>query len=329
MNENKQEKKQFKIKIAGFTFGLGHIIAVVAIVVIIAVVSMVSSAKQQAEIDAEVERARQEREAAIAAAQQGNATNTTPVFDIHSQIQESLVKQYGIPPEGFEWGYDGSLVALGDADHTCEDVVYMFLRSLSILDFSTAERYSTDSAVIKAYQTYYGFVSDAMTNYYNNFLRKQFKVSITSLEVLGISDIAVFADGTEYLTITVSIMDLTDKDFWVSDRDTLFAQMRVYRETESDSTKMEQYVYEYLYDKYVDGSVSKRDRTIELVVTKQNGGGWLVSGDRELCAYLQYENGVDVARYILKEFESWYMDVTLKEQLEAVYGTQSPSMDEE
>ena len=313
---NQNEQKPFKIKIAGFTFGMGHIIAVAALIIIVVAVSLISKAAEdrKAQADYEAYLAEQER---LRAMQQNQDTGE---FDLHAQIQASLIAQFGVPPEGFEWGYTGELVALGDDDHTCEDVVYMFLRSLSILDFSTAARYSEDSVVISQYQNYYGVVSDAITDYYRNFLRKQFKVSLTSLEVEGISDVAVFADGTEYLTITVTILDLTDKDFWQADRNSIFQQMRVYKETEADSIKMEQYVYDYIYDKYEDGSIAKKSRTIELVVSKQNGGGWLVSGDRELCAYLQYENGVDVARYILNEFETWYMQTILDEQLSSFGG---------
>lgn len=318
MNET-TEKKGFKIKIAGFTFGLGHIIAVAAVIIIIIVVSMIQSSAQAKRDQEEYDRIMAEREAAANRVGQQSQQE----YDLHAQIQASLRAQFGDPPEGFEWSYTGELVALGDADHTCEDVVYMYLRSLSILDFSTAARYSNDSVIISQYQNYYGIVSDAITDYYRNFLRKQFKTALTSLEVDGISDVAVFADGTEYLTITVTVMDLTDKSFWEVDRDELFQQMYVYRKTETDNTKMEQYVYDYIIDKYDAGEVSKRQRTVELVVTKQNGGGWLVSGDRELCAYLQYENGVDVARYIFNEFESWYMGVILQEQIDGMTGMTS------
>lgn len=310
---NEQNKKGTKIKIAGFTIDIKVLIVVVLLIVGFIIFSMVS---------ADAKRKADELEAQKYIDMDNANTTPEPVggdeYDIHAQIQESLRAQYGNPPEGFEWGYAGELIALGDEDHTCEDVVYMFLRSLSILDFSTAERYSSNSIVISQYQNYYNPNSDALTDYYRNFLRKQFKVSLTSLEIGGISDVAVFADGTEYLTITVSMIDLTDKDFWQSDRDSLFSQMRVYRETETDGIKADQYVYEYIYDKYETGAIGKRDRTIELVVTKQNGGGWLVSGDRELCAYLQYENGVDVAKYILNEFEEWYLAVLIQEQIDEV-----------
>lgn len=308
-------KKPFKIKIAGFSFGIGHIVALALIVGIVALSSFISAENKRKADQLAIEQ--RQAELAILMQQQNNGE----VLDVHAQIQASLSQQYGIAPDGFEWGYSGELIAIGnDDDHTCEDVVYMFLRSLSVLDFSTAERYSSGSAIISDYQNYYSIISEAITDYYRNFLRKQYKVSLTSMEVTGISDVAVFADGTEYLTIEVKVLDLTDKDFWRDDKDEMFSTMRVYRETEEDTTKLEQFVYDYIYEKYEDGTVGKKSHTIELIVSKQNGGGWLVSGDNELNAYLQYERGVDTARYILAEFSDWYTAVRLQEQLEAMGG---------
>ena len=43
-----------------------------------------------------------------------------------------------------------------------------------------------------------------------------------------------------------------------------------------------------------------------------------MSGDKELDAILTYENGIDVANYIIDAFEEWYMDTTLKEQIEEI-----------
>lgn len=312
-NNGNVVKKKFKIKIAGFSFGLGQIIAVALIIGVIMLASWISS-EQKRKAD---QLAYEQRMAEIEAFKNQNMNGQT--FDLHAQIQAQLTAKFGVPPEGFEWGYTGELVPLGnDDEHNCEDVVYMYLRAISILDFSTAARYSEDSAVIKSYQSYYGIAAEVITDYYRNFLRKQYKLSLTSLEIDGISDIAVFADGTEYLTITVRVLDLTDKDFWESDRDSLFQQMRIYKETEADSVKLEQYVYDYMLDKYEDGSISKKQHTIELVVSKNSGSGWLVSGDKELDSYLQYERGVDVAKYIISEFNSWYQQTIMDEQMAAI-----------
>lgn len=310
-NEEQKPKKKFQVKIAGFTFGVVHFAILGVIILVIIISSAVKSEKEKREAEAEIARVQQELNS--------HKTTDTGTVDIHAQIQQQLSEQYGQAPDGFEWGYTGNLVALGnDDDSSCEDVVYMFMRALSILDFSTAEKYSSDSKVVSDYKNYYSDVSNSITDYYSNFLRKQFKKSITSIEVTSISDKAVFSDGSEYVTLNLNVLDLTDKDFWLNDKDSLYSTMRTYKETESDDTKMKQYVYDYIYSKYEDGTIGKHPVTVELVVTKQNGGGWLVSGDGELNSNLKYENGVNTAEYIINSFEKWYQQTTLKEQLDSI-----------
>lgn len=312
-NEEQKPKKKFQVKIAGFTFGVVHFAILGVIILVIIISSAVKSSKENAAAE---EAARQAEEAAQNAA---NAQGASTTIDVHAEMQKSLTAQFGEAPDGFEWDYTGNLVALGnDDDATCEDVIYMFIRSLSILDFSTAERYSDNSEVVSSYKDYYSTVSNTITDYYSNFLRKQFKKSITSIEINNISDTAVFSDGSQYVTLNLNVLDLTDKDFWEKDKDTIFSKMRTYKETETDDTKMNQYIYDYIYSKYEDGTIGKRPITVELVVTKQNGGGWLVSGDGELDAALEYENGVDVATYITDSFNTWYRDVTLQEQMDTI-----------
>lgn len=314
-NNGNPIKKPFQIKIAGFTFGKGHIIALIIVVTIVLISSLVSSHNADKEQEERAAEAQKRINEALAKA--GTGDNTS--LDIHEQIQMQLREQFGNPPEGFEWGYTGELIALGNDDgSTAEDVVYMFVRALSILDFSTAERYSEDSVVVQSYQDYYGIVANSITNYYDNFKRKQFKTSLTTLEVENIKDVAVFSDGTEFVTLQVAALDLQDKDFWREDEMELYETLRVYKDTEEDEAKLEQYVYNYILDCYEAGKIGKRSYTIELVVGKDNGAGWLITGDKELGAILTYENGVNTARYILDNFNDWYMDVTLEEQIETI-----------
>jgi hypothetical protein len=295
------------MKIAGYNIGKKQIIIVGIIVVIIAIASMYSNAKKEKEKEARLAAAREEKE------QSTTEKSTTEELSRSEQVQQQLVKKYGDAPEGFEWDKQGNLIALSDDESTPEDVMYYFLRSLSVLDFSTAQRYSDNSYVISSYQKYYTDQQESRTSYYNNFLRKQFKFSLESLEVLSIEDTAVFADGTEYITIKVNTLDLTDKDFWEADKDEIFQTMRTYEETETDNTKAKQYLYDYIYSKYEDGTVGKKESTLELILTKSNGEGWLVTGDGELNDLLQYNKGVDVAQYIINEYTDWYKDVVREE----------------
>ena len=83
--------------------------------------------------------------------------------------------------------------------------------------------------------------------------------------------------------------------------------------TEDDDTKKDQYVYNYLLKAYENGKVPKRSIDIELVVSKDNGGGWLVTNDGELNSTLSYEWGLDIAEYIKKEYDKWSLEKDLNE----------------
>lgn len=306
INETKEPKK---IKIAGWEFTSKQIFVFVVIVGLVFLFSWYSDYKQKKENAERAAQAQKELDEAFSNIVPDNSFDTNRDY-----LQESLIAKYGNPPEGFKWTVTGGLTAIGD-ETPVEDVAYAFLRSLSMMDFSIAEKYSKDSSVIGDYRTYYDSITQSITSYYDNFLRKQFGESIKSLAIDGVDSSAVFADGTVYLTVKVSCLDLTDKDFWEKDRDSLFAQMKVYRDTETDNTKLKQYVFDYIYDAYVNGTVGKRQSVVQLVCDKSYGGGWLVTNDKELAAILKYENGVDVAQFIFDEFEDWYLKVTLEEQL--------------
>ena len=241
----------------------------------------------------------------------------TTEYNFHDQFQESLRKKYGDPPEGFEWDSLGNLVAVdGDVDMSCEDVVYTYLRSLSILDFATAQRYASSSTVSETYSGYYNDVTAEIADYYNDFLRKQFKFALTTLEIENVSDTAVFPDGTQYVSVDLNVLDLTDKDFWLADKDTIFDNMYTYDVTETDGTKMEQYIYDYIYNAYEQGKIGKHKITVEIVVSKGNGEGWLVSNDGELSHQLSYEWGTDVAAYIKQQYQSYSIDRQIQESIQ-------------
>lgn len=309
--ENQQNQKQpFKLKIAGFEFGKKQIIIFCIIVTVIFAITTINKKKKQNEIDKRYNELMQGTNESDYSNNDNNNSSSSDDFDFHYQIQQSLSEEFGSAPDGFEWDYDGSLIPLGD-ESEAEDVLYMFLRALSILDFSTAERYSKNSSIIASYQDYYN--NYGIIDYYDNFLRKKFKLTLTTLEVNSIKDTSVFADGTEYVTLVVSILNLQDKDFWRDDSEELFNTMRVYKETEEDDTKVESYLYEYIYDKYESGDVGKKTYTLEVVLSKDNGGGWLVENDSELDALLEYSWGIDIAKYIKDEFNNWLLDKNMEE----------------
>ena len=195
-----------------------------------------------------------------------------------------------------------------------EDVLYTYLRSLSMLDFYTAQEYSEDSNVVSTYQDYYA--NYGIEDYYDDFLRKQYKYALTTLEILQIGDTAVFADGTENVTVKLNMIDLTDKDFWLKDKDTLFDTLFNYKVYQDDDTKADQYLYDYIYNLYEQGSLPKKEVDVEIVLGKSSGGGWLVTNDKELDAALGYDWGTDIAKFIHDEYQQYELKRTLKESLD-------------
>lgn len=296
------------MNIGGFNIGKKTVIIVGAVVVAIAVSSIASSNAKKKELEDRIEAERIRREQALS-----SEAETTVALTFDEQQQKALIEEYGEPPEGFRWDFAGNLVAISSDDITPEDLLYTYVRSLSMLDFATAQRYSSQSFVVSTYSKRYSAISASITDYYNDFLRKQYKYALTTLEVLGLGDVAVFADGTEYITMKIMSLDLEDKDFWQEDKETLFETMRIYDDTEDDDIKKQRYVYDYIYNAYESGLVGKKEYTIEFVLSKESGAGWLVSDDSELNSILDYTNGVDVASYIFREYSDWIRGKQLEE----------------
>lgn len=296
------------MKVGGFNLGKKTIIIGGVVIAVLAVIGGISSINSNAEKQKRVEEAEQR----IAEAEQ--QTQEVESYDYEAELQKSLVEKYGEPPEGFQWTITGELEALSSDDMSSEDVIHTYIRSISILDFATAQKYSKNSKVYDTYMSYYDEVSNAVTDYYNQFLRKQYTFALESIENLGIESTATTADGTMIVSVKLNVLDLTDKDFWRDDMQEIYRQMRIYGDTESDDTKKEQYLYDYVYSKYEDGTIGKREVVCDFKITKENGGGWLISDDGELNAYLCYDQGMDVAQYILSEYNDWLIDTTLAEQ---------------
>lgn len=306
-----QEKELAKkyIKIGNFNIKKSTILIAIVFITIVFIGSAISNSKEQKE--------QQQRllEAQSKLASLNREVTTTETLSYAEQIQKMLREKYGEPPEGFEWGYTGELIALGTEDLSQEDVIYTYIRALSILDFATAQRVASSSSILDMYNEYFGVGSQALADYYNNFLRKQFRVALQSVEIDAIEDIGIFADGTAYITVRINCIDLTNKDFWQEDREEIFNTMRFYDETEMDSVKKESYVYDYIYQAYLDNKIGKHSVTVDFVVDKLNAGGWLISNDSEFKQVLSYESGVDVAAYIMQLYNEWYRDKKLEESV--------------
>lgn len=239
-----------------------------------------------------------------------STSETLSDYDLEQQAYEQA---WGKAPDGFRWDDDGNLVAISSDDMNSEEVLWSYLRALSILDFSSVKKYSSTSMVYNTYENYFSDSALGNTSYYQQFIRKVYKLVLTTLEVDGITNIAVFPDGTNIATVKVKLLDLTDKDFWRADENNLYQVLRGYNERETDNTKASQYLYDYIYENYEKGNVDKRSVTLEIKLTKVNKGGWLISDDTDLSMAISYENGVNIADYILECYNEWYED-TLEEE---------------
>lgn len=296
--------------IAGFKITKNHIVTLAIVAGVIGLIGFKNSLERKASEEDAKQKAKEAAEEYQRTHQQGTEFS----YDYDAVLQKNLVKKYGDPPDGFKWSVTGDLVAVGSDTMNAEDVLYTYLRSLSMLDFYTAQEYSEDSNVVSTYQDYYA--NYGIEDYYDDFLRKQYKYALTTLEILQIGDTAVFADGTENVTVKLNMIDLTDKDFWLKDKDTLFDTLFNYKVYQDDDTKADQYLYDYIYKLYEKGSLPKKEVDVEIVLGKSAGGGWLVTNDKELDAALGYDWGTDIAKFIQDEYQQYELKRTLKESLD-------------
>lgn len=260
-------------------------------------------AKQQ-----EVQQQQEEKEKQLndnSGIQQGTGTDKYLI-----SIQDRLANRWGKAPEGYIRNQDGSLQSLGDKDMTSEDVLYAYLRSLSILDFSSVQKFSRKSDVVKTYNEFFNSKNNS-NDYKDSFIRKMYKEALLSIEIVGVEDQAVFADNKVAYTVKLKLLDLTNKEFWVEDKEEIYKQLMLI-DSEGDSTKSEQYIYDYVIEKYSNNR-DKITREIRLDITLEKfadlGSGWLVSIDKELDANLKYKDGKLFTTYVIEQFREYKREV--------------------
>lgn len=219
------------------------------------------------------------------------------------QIQKRLADRFGAPPEGYVLNQDGTLQSLGDPKMSSEDAMYAYMRSLSLLDFSTVQKFSRKSSVVKSYDEFFNSKTSS-SDYKDAFIRKMYKEALLSIEILGVENQSVFADNKVVYTLKLRMLDLTNKDFWLEDREEIFKNLST-MDNEGDSTKAEQYIYDYVINKYSENR-DKITREVRLDLTLEKfadlGSGWLVSIDKELDDSLRYKDGKLFTTYVLEQF---------------------------
>lgn len=286
------------------------LVVVLSIILFIVLIAAMGSSAKKAE---EEEQAKKDDYTAelLEQAKQGNYDEDSLLM----QSQDSLVASYGKVPEGFIWDFDGTVLSLGDKTMLADDVVYAYFRALSSLDMSIVERYSRDSMVIETYSGYFD-ESDKNTDYLDQFLRNMYKQCLLSIQVEGIEDQAVFAENKQVFTVKAKMLDLTDKDFWLENKKEIFEKLYMYDADESDSTKSDMYLYEYILSYYKSEEAKLRDVSFNVTVQKYPDldSGWLVSIDTDVDSACQYKDGKLVVSYIKEIYRDEGLDMILNNE---------------
>lgn len=276
---------------------------------------------------------KKQREQALKDAQEQQATEDTSANAVDTsadsillQQQPDLAKAYGSVPEGYIWDTDGTLLSLGDSSMSAEDVVYAYLNGIRTLDFSMAQKYSRNSVVVSNYGEYFD-ASSANSDYFDSFMRNMYKQALLSIEVQDITDNSVFAENKQVFTVKLKMLDLTSKDFWEKDKEAIYDTLYVYSSDESDSTKGEMYLYDYVLNYYQSDVAKTRTVSVNLTVEKYPdiNTGWLVSVDSDINKACNYTDGTLMVNYINKMYASegiQYIQDKRKSDSESVESTE-------
>lgn len=225
-------------------------------------------------------------------------------------MQPELRKSFGTPPEGFIWDLNGKGISLGDKSKSSEDVLYTYIRALSTLDLATAQKYSRDAKVVETYNDYFSKANANQADYQEQFMRNMYKQALTSMEITGVESSSKFASNKSVYTVTISMLDLTAKDFWEKDKDNLFKKLSGYESKENDSTKLEIFLYDYILNYYKTPTAVKRTVSMDITLERYPDidSGWLVSIDKDIDDAAKYNNGTLVTNYITEQFRQWSIE---------------------
>lgn len=260
-----------------------------------------------AELEQEYERQRQE--------EMGDVSDNMII-----NMQKDLIDSYGNLPEGYLWDIDGSLLSKGDKSMSAEEVVYAYLNGIRTLDMSMVQKYSRGSVVIDTYEGYFD-ENDKNIDYTDQFMRNMYKEAMLSMQIKGVDNVSVFAENKQVFTVSVSMLDLTNKDFWLDDKDEIYTTLGIYDSDEADSAKADIYLYDYITQYYKSGRAVKRTVQFDLTVQRYPDldTGWLISIDTDIDNACRYADGKLVVSYIKEMFVDEGIDM-LREQKEEEEG---------
>lgn len=268
-----------------------------ALLGILVIASVINGAVGQSSAKSKKAEADELTEKLIKEAQESDDMNTSD--SLLMQMQDDLVASYGKVPEGYLWDIDGSLLSLGDKKLTAEEVVYAYFRGLQSLDISSVQKFSRNSVVLDTYEGYFSDI-DKNTDYTDQFLREMYRQSLLSMQIDGIENASNFAENKMVFTVKAKMLDLTQKDFWKGDKLEIYKNLKVYDSDESDSTRADIYLYDYISRYYGSDEAELRDVTFDLTVQRYPDldTGWLVSVDTDVDSACRYADGKLVVSYI-------------------------------
>lgn len=226
------------------------------------------------------------------------------------QSQADLNSEYGIPKEGFIWDQQGNLLSRGIAGMSSENAMYTYLRAVSTMDLGTVQRVSRESKVYQQISDWNDSKTSANSDYSEDYKKRVYQAAMKSIQVDGTEDATVFAETRRSYTVKAKMLDVTDKDFWQKDKDAIFEELYKFDEAQSDSTKSEQYLQNYILNYYTEGTPKLRPVTFSLTVEKfaDINSGWLVSIDDELNSSLLYQDGKTIDSYIMEQYQYYKTD---------------------
>lgn len=184
-----------------------------------------------------------------------------------------------------------------------EEVGYLYIRALSNLDLETAFKYSYKTKILSKYQSF--FEKDTEFNYKLNFDRNLYKQALLSLTIQGVQDTVTLSPKQAAMTFNIEALDLTNKDFWVKDKEVIFNTLAKYRITESDTTKAREYLYNYILNYYSSPEAKKIQKSVTFKIEKvYRTNYWVITDDLSLDAVLSNHEGESIITYIMNQFEA-------------------------
>lgn len=230
-----------------------------------------------------------------------------------NEMEESEIETESTSQDGYYYDEFGVRYSIGNTEMTAEDVIYAYIKSLSLLDFNSALQYVyTNSAVVDGYDSndaqYFGGTTGYGVAY--NFNHKIYKLTLESLLVSGVTSTVIYPDSY-VLTLDIEHLDCNNNEFWLKDKDTIYANLLTYKLEEEDSdaeNKITEYLAQYIKDYYASDKAPTAVNEVELTLVHSITGAWVIEDDSDLYALCAYNDGEYIIKYIKNAFNDWYTE---------------------